>query len=76
MLSIFHLADCLEGQEQIMKTENRFIVGRVITERVPRCSPCPLHTYQNIGGSGQCKPCPINHITFITGAVSVEQCIG
>ncbi|XP_019853716.1 PREDICTED: uncharacterized protein LOC109583018 [Amphimedon queenslandica] len=71
----FLCSDCLEGQEQIMKTESRFTIGRVITERVPRCSPCPLNTYQNIGGSGQCKPCPINHITFITGAVSVEQCI-
>ena len=70
------LADCLEGQEQAMMVESRFTSGRTVTERVPRCSPCPLNTYQDIIGGGMCRPCPVNHITFATGAVSVQQCTG
>ena len=76
LLSLFILADCLEGQEQAMRVESRFTGGRTVTERIPRCSPCPLNSYQNIVGGGQCRPCPVNHITFITGAVSVDQCTG
>ena len=72
----YFLADCLEGQEQAMMVESRFTGGRTVTERVPRCSPCPLNTYQDIIGGGMCRPCPVNHITFVTGAVSVEQCTG
>ena len=70
------LADCLEGQEQVMMVESRFTGGRTVTERVPRCSPCPLNTYQDIIGGGMCRRCPVNHITFVTGAVSVQQCTG
>ena len=29
-----------------------------------------------MAGSGQCKLCPVNHVTFITGAISVDQCTG
>ena len=71
-----YVADCLEGQEQTMTVESRFTGGRTITERVPRCSPCPLNTYQSIVGGGRCTSCPTDHITFITGAVSVDQCTG
>ena len=56
--------------------ESRFSNGRTITERVPRCSPCPLNTYKNIVGISQCIPCPDDHITFITGAVSSDKCVG
>ena len=70
------LADCLEGQEQAVIVESRVTDSRTVIERVPRCSPCPFNTYQDTVGYGQCKPCPVNHITFITGAISVDQCTG
>uniref|UniRef100_A0A1X7V3D2 Uncharacterized protein n=1 Tax=Amphimedon queenslandica TaxID=400682 RepID=A0A1X7V3D2_AMPQE len=71
----FLCSDCLEGQEQAVIVESRVTGSGTIIERVPRCSPCPFHTYQDIVGSyGQCKPCPVNHITFITGAKSLDQC--
>ena len=76
IFAFIFLADCLEGQEQAVIVESRVTGSRTVIERVPRCSPCPFNTYQDIAGSGQCKPCPVNHITFITGAISVDQCTG
>ena len=54
-----------------------FTGGRTIAERIPRCSPCPLNSYQNIVGGGLCRSCLVNHIsdiTFVTGAISVDHC--
>ncbi|XP_019853361.1 PREDICTED: uncharacterized protein LOC105313106 isoform X2 [Amphimedon queenslandica] len=70
----FLCSDCLKGQEQAVIVESRVTDSRTIIERVPHCSPCPFNTYQDMAGSGQCKPCPVNHVTFITGAISVDQC--
>ena len=69
------LVDCVEGYHQVSVVETRLSNSISITERVPRCGPCPLNTYQNqVGGS--CVACPDNHITFSTGVQSIDQCIG
>ena len=71
-----YTVDCLEGQHQVTETETTFIDGESVTERVPRCAPCPLNTYQDKVGGERCILCPFNHFTFSTGAKSEDECIG
>ena len=68
--------DCLAGEQQIFVTENRVVDGQLVVEVVPRCGPCPLHSYQDDVGGGDCKSCPLDHITLMRESTSIEDCIG
>ncbi len=40
------------------------------------CVPCDYGYYQDEQDQSECKPCPGDKSTYITGAVSEEQCKG
>lgn len=76
VLSLLHIVDCLAGEQQVLVTENRVVDGQLVVEVVPRCSACPLNSYQDKVGGGDCKLCPLDHITLMRGSTSSKDCIG
>lgn len=70
------LVDCLEGEQKVKMLESRFSNGHTIIEMIPRCTPCPLNTYQDELGGAMCILCPQNSFTFSTGSKSQDECIG
>jgi hypothetical protein len=48
--------------------------GRYIEELMPKCTRCPVGTYQNASGQVECVECPANYSTLTDGCTTLEQC--